>query len=136
MPGQAKGTATIFFIDKADIPADLWNNVSYRHIVVNYRPEKAEPNRTRLTVGSDRVNYPGDCGIPTTDLLADKLLLNSTISTPGDHFITIDIKDFYLMTTMHRYKYKRLKIANLPKDIIQNTPCGKSSPKMDTFIWK
>ena len=102
MPGQAKGTATILFIDKADMPADLWNNVSYRHIVVNYRPEKAEPNRTRLTVGSDRVNYPGDCGIPTTDLLADKLLLNSTISTPGDHFITIDIKDFYLMTTMHR----------------------------------
>ena len=119
MPGQVKGTATILFIDKAGIPADLWKEVTYGLIVVSYRPEKADPNRTRLTVGSDRVDCPGDCGIPTTYLLSDKLLLNSTIFMPGTHFITIDIKDVYLMTPMNRYKYKRLKIANLPKYVIQ-----------------
>ena len=94
MPDRAKVTDTIFFIDKDDILADPWNDVTYRRIVVNYRPEKADPNRTRLTVGGDRVNYPGYFGIPTTDLLADKLLLNSKIYTPGTHFITINIKDF------------------------------------------
>ena len=94
MIGQVKGTFRILFIDKANIPEDLWKYVTYGPIVVSYRPEKADPNRTRLTVGGDRVNYPGYFGIPTTDLLADKLLLNSKISTPGTHFITIDIKDF------------------------------------------
>ena len=86
---------------------------------MRYRTEKANPNRTRLTVGGDRVNYPGDCKTPTTDLLTVNLLLNSKISTPGAHFMTIDIKDFYLMTLLDQYKYMRLKMANLTKDVIQ-----------------
>ena len=94
IPGRFKGTDTTFFIDRADIPEDCWKYVTYGRIFVSYRPEKADPNRTRLTVGGDRVNYPGDCGTPTTDILTFKLLLNSTISTPGDRFMNIDIKDF------------------------------------------
>ena len=43
------------------------------------------------------VNYPGDCGTPTSDLLTVKLLLNSIISTPNAEFMTLDLKDFYLM---------------------------------------
>ena len=74
-------------------------------VVVNYRPEKDDPYRTRLTVGGDRVNYPGDCGTPTVDLLTVKLLLNSVVSTLNAKFMTIDIKDFYLNTPMSRYEY-------------------------------
>ena len=33
--------------------------------------------------------------------------------------MTIDINDFYLMTPMDRYEYMRLKLANLPEDVIQ-----------------
>ena len=33
--------------------------------------------------------------------------------------MTIDIKDFYLMMPMDRYKYMQLKLADLPKDVIQ-----------------
>ena len=83
MPGLADGTNTIFFIPKKDVPVDRWRNVTYGRIVVNYRSEKTDPYRTRLTVGGNRVNYPGDCGTPTVDLLAVKLLLNSVISTPN-----------------------------------------------------
>ena len=32
--------------------------------------------------------------------------------------MSIDIKDFYLNTPMSRYKYMRLKIAELPQDFI------------------
>ena len=60
MPDREKVTDTIFFVDKDDILADPWNYVTYRRIVVNYRPEKADPNRTRLTVRGDRFNYTGD----------------------------------------------------------------------------
>ena len=119
MPGQLKATYTIFFIDKSDIPAYFWKDVTYWHIVVSYRPEKADPNCTRLTVDGNRVNYTGGCGAPTTDLLTVKILLNITISTPGAWLMTIDIKDFYPMTPMGWYEYMQLKQDNLPEDVIQ-----------------
>jgi hypothetical protein len=59
-----------------------------------------ELNRTRLVAGGNRVHYPGNAGTPTTDLLTIKLLVNSTISSAGAKFMTMDIKDFYLNTSM------------------------------------
>ena len=100
MPGQVTGTNTIFFINKKDVPADRWRDVTYGCVVVNFRPEKEDPYRTRLTVGGDRVNYPYDCGTPTVDLATAKYLLNSVISTPLAKFMTINIKDVYLCTPM------------------------------------
>ena len=82
--------------------------------------QKNDPNRTSLTVGGDKVNYPGDCGTPTVDLLTVKLHLEITISTTGARYMTIDIKDFYLMTPMARYEYMRLKLADLPDDVIEH----------------
>jgi len=120
LPGLVDGTNTIFFIPKRDVPLERWRDVTYGRVVVNYRPEKADPYRTRLTVGGDRINYPGDCGTPTVDLLTVKLLLNSVISTAGAKFMTIDIKDFYLNTPMSRYEYMRLKLSDLPDDIVQH----------------
>ena len=98
MKGRVDGTDTIFCIDKKDIPAARWQDVTYGRIVVSFRPEKKDPNRVRLTVGRDRINYPGDVGTPTADMLTVKLLLNSVISTKDARFMTIDIKDFYLNT--------------------------------------
>jgi hypothetical protein len=61
-------------------------------------------------MGGNLVNYPGDCGTPTADLITVKLLLNSIISTPHSMFMTLDLKDFYLMTPMKRYEYFHMKI--------------------------
>jgi hypothetical protein len=60
-----------------------------------------------LVAGGDRVHYPFDAGMPTTDLLTVKLLINSIISPPGAKFFTMDIKHFYLNTPMFRYEYIR-----------------------------
>ena len=119
MEGRVGGTNTIFFIDKKDIPAARWKDVTYGRICVNYRPEKNDPNRVRLTVGGDRINYPEDCGTPTAGMLTVKMLLNSVISTKDAKFMTIDIKDFYLNTPMQRYKYMRLKMEELPEDFVE-----------------
>ena len=117
MPGKAKGTNTIYFIDKSDIPAERWKDVTYGHVIVAYCPEKSDPYRTRLTVGGNLISYPGDCGTLTVDLLTVKLLLNSIISTLGAKFMTIDINDFYLNTPMARYEYMRLKLCDIPEDV-------------------
>jgi len=92
---------------------DLWEDIC------DYRENKAEKHRTRLTVGGDRINYPEDCGTATADLLTVKLLLNSVISTRNAKFMTLDIKNFYLNTPMERYEYLRLKLDQLPADVIE-----------------
>jgi hypothetical protein len=61
---------------------------------------KKDLYRTRITMGRNLINYPDDCGTPTADLLTVKLMFNSVISMPNAKFMTIDIKDFYLMTPM------------------------------------
>jgi hypothetical protein len=70
-------------------------------------------------MGGNLINYPDDCGMPAADLLMIKLMLNSVISTPNAKFMTIDIKDFYLMTPMEWYEYFRMKLELFPPDIIE-----------------
>ena len=112
-------TETIKFITMKDIPADRRRDITYARIVCTERPEKTDPYRTRITMGGDRVNYPGDCGTPTADLLTVKILFNSVISTPHAKFMTIDIKDFYLMTPMDRPEFFRMKLELYPDDVIE-----------------
>ena len=46
-----KGTNTIHFIPRSEIPADRMKDVTYGRLVVEYKPNKAEKNRSRLTAG-------------------------------------------------------------------------------------
>jgi hypothetical protein len=99
MPGQTKGTNTIFFIPRHKVPKERAKDVTYGLITCLVRPKKTEePNRTRIVAGGDRVHYLFDTSTPTANLLTVKLLINSMISTPGARFFTIDIKNFYLCT--------------------------------------
>jgi hypothetical protein len=79
---------------------------------------KKDKYRTRITIGGNLVNYPGDCRTPTTKMLMVKLLLNSVISKPNVKFITLNFKDFYLMMPTKRYNYFRMKLDLFPQDII------------------
>jgi hypothetical protein len=121
MPGRVQGTDTFFFIEKNEVPQDRFKDVTYARICVNVRPEKVdEPNRCRITVGGDRVNYPFEVATPTADLLTVKLLLNSIISTEGARFCSIDIKNFYLCTPLKRYEYVRMNLSDFPEDVIEH----------------
>jgi hypothetical protein len=83
---------------------------------VNYCPEKANPNRTCLTIGGKCITYPEDCGAPTVDMVTVKIHLNSVVPTKGARYCTIDLKDFYLNTLMVRLEFMCMKLAELPKD--------------------
>ena len=50
--------------------------------------------------------------------MTTKCLLNSTISTPGARFITLDIKNFYYNTPIGRYEYMKISLAIIPDEII------------------
>jgi hypothetical protein len=45
-----------------------------------------------------------------------KIHLNSVVSTKGARYCTIDLKDFYLNTSMARPEFMRMKLADLPKE--------------------
>jgi hypothetical protein len=111
-------TETMFFKSKKEVPTDCRKDITYGRIVYTHRSKKTDPYCTRITMGGNLINYPDDCGTPTADLLTVKLLLNSVISTDNARFMTIDIKDFYLMTPMKCYEYFRMKINLFPQDII------------------
>ncbi len=63
--------------------------------------------------------------MPTADLLAIKLLINSVISTAGVNLMSMDIKDFYLNTPIARYEYMRLKFADMPANVIEHSHLNK-----------
>ena len=63
-------------------------------MVVSIRPTKAKVNRVRVMVGGDRLDLPSATTTHCNVLTMTKCLLNSTISTPGARFMTLDIKDF------------------------------------------
>ena len=71
-------------------------------------------------MGGDRINYPDDCGTPTADMTLFKILVNSIISTPNAKCLTADIKDFYLRTPMKRPEYMRLKLTDIPDEVIEH----------------
>ena len=95
------GTNNILFVAKSDIPHV--RKVTYTPMVASIRPKKAEVNRVQVTVGGYRLDLPGATTTHCTSLTTTKCLLNSTISTPGARFMTLDIKDFYFGTALARY---------------------------------
>jgi hypothetical protein len=121
IPERVEGTNTFFFIDQNAIPKDRTNDGTYACICCNVRPEKVnEPNRCRITVGGNRINYPYEVATPTADLLTVKLLLNSVISTEGAKFCSVDSKNFYLCTPLKRFEYVCMHLSDFPEDIIEH----------------
>ena len=110
------GTDTIWFICRSALPKGY--TVTHGRICVNYCHKKKDSNRKRLTVGGDRSHYPLCVSTPTSHVSTSKILFNCVISTPGAIFITMDIKNFYLVTPMKRPEYMCLPINILPQEII------------------
>ena len=111
------GTNTIKFIAKTAVP--YGRTVTYGNMVCDIRPQKKETHRVRLTVGGDKVEYPGDVSTPTSDLTTAKCLINSILSTSKAKGLCIDVKDFYLNTDMDRCEYMRIKVEIIPQEIME-----------------
>ena len=114
-----KPTNTCFFIDKKEVPPDRFKDVTYCKFVCSIWDQKKETNRTRAVLGGNLVHFPGDVGTPTADMMLFKILLNSVVSTPNAKFMTIDISNFYLNTPMTRYEYVKMRLSDIPHEVIQ-----------------
>jgi hypothetical protein len=90
---------------------------TYGSFVVDIKDHKEEKERTRLTVGGDQIEYPGDKSTLTAGLTSSKILINSVISTLGAKFLVID--NFYLNTPPGRFEYMVINLASLPQETIK-----------------
>jgi hypothetical protein len=87
------GTNTAFFIDLTSIPKD--RKIAYGKLVCDFKPNKTEKHRVRLTVGGDRLDYSGDTATSTADITTFKNLFNSTLSTTEAKMMMMYIKNYY-----------------------------------------
>ena len=98
----------------------------------NVRPEKDEVNSTRFVVGGNRINYSGDVGTPTADMLLAKILFNGVFSTKNARFMMGDIKNFYLNTPLKRKGCIKLKLADIPQEVTTEYKLKDISTKDDS----
>ena len=56
---------------------------------------------------------------PTANLLLIKIFLNSVISTKGAKFANADLANFYLMTPLKRPEYAKIKMSDIPEEVIK-----------------
>ena len=116
---NTKGTNTVTFMDTRDITTIPKNRIiTYTRIVVDYRLHKEDPNRVCITAGGDLKTYPHELTTRTADLTKTKVLWNSTISTPDDRYMCIDIKNMYLATPMDRFEYRKKEVNLIPTKYI------------------
>eukprot|EP00956_Cyclotella_meneghiniana_P021059 scaffold37874_cov42-Cyclotella_meneghiniana.AAC.3 len=116
-----KGTNSIFVMSHeeiANIPKG--RTVTYGRVVIDYRPQKADPNRVCITAGGNLIkDYPGELTTRTADLTTSKIMWNSVLSTEGAKFMGIDIKSFYLTAPLDRYEYKKMPLDLFPEHTIK-----------------
>ena len=115
-----KGTNAIFVMTPDEIlriPKD--RVVTYGRIVVDYRPQKKDPNRVHITTGGNLIQYPGELTTRTADLTTSKILWNSVLNTPGAKFMGIDIKSFYLLAPLERYEYMKMPLSIFPQHVCE-----------------
>jgi hypothetical protein len=102
-----QGTNTFFFVELTNIPKD--RKITYGKLVCDYKPNKAEKEWVRLTVGGNILDYTGDVETSTEDITTFKFLINSTLSTEDVEMMMMDIKKYYLGTP-----YPYMSTCDLP----------------------
>eukprot|EP01035_Chromulina_nebulosa_P069550 gene69550-biopygen40254 len=82
-----------------------------------YDDDMQKVYRIRGTAGGDRINYDGPTKANTAAMSTVKILLQSVVSDDAK-FMTLDIKDFYLMTSLPRPEYIRVPLKFLSHKIL------------------
>jgi hypothetical protein len=101
-----KGTNSVFVMTHEEIDVAMTASHKWTHkcTVLNYQPQKDDPNWIRIAVGGNLITYRGNTYTCTADLTTSKLLWNSILSTNGAQYMCIDIKNFYLLVALDYYK--------------------------------
>ena len=88
-------------------------------MVADFRPQKTDPHRIRITIGGSKISVDYDIGTPTADLSTAKILINITISTRGAWWEGFDLMNMYLNTNLKDYENLRVHTLQIPEEFIK-----------------
>ena len=114
--GDIEGLQVITFIARHQMPGD--KKATYARYVVDYRPEKSEPWRLRITCGGDKLEYVGDTTTHSASMETIKCQLNNIISRKGSKCACGDISNMYLESLLKEAEYVRFRIELIPTAIV------------------
>ncbi len=72
---------------------------------MDYRPQKLDPNRVRITVRGNLIAYLHEVTRQTVDFVAAKILWSNGVSTLHAKYLCADVTSFCLNTPMERFEY-------------------------------
>ena len=116
-PNDIEGIGVLDWIKRSEVP--MGKKVTYPRYTVAVRPEKDEPDRTRITCGGNLLDYFGDVTTHTASMETVKMHWNSVLSTPGAKYCTGDISNMYLMSLLPEAEYVRFQYELIPPRIIE-----------------
>jgi hypothetical protein len=138
-----KGTNTMFVMTHGEIKqaGAAGKFFIYMNPVVDYRPQKEDPYRIRITAGDNLINYESNVSVRTADLDTAKIYWDSVISTPLARYICLDIKNFYLTAASENFEYNQMPLSLFPAWIIEQYNMEKHALngyihlKMQQAVW-
>ena len=107
---------TLFAIHRRKVPTN--KTATHIHMVADFRPQKPDPHRIRITVEGSKILVDYDIGTPTADLSTAKILINSTLSTRGARWAGFDLMNMYLKTNLKDYENLRVHTSQIPEEFI------------------
>ena len=111
---------SLFVMSPDDIKnTPKYQTVIYARMVVDYRPQKDDPNQVQMTARGNLIRYPGELTNLAADLTTSTIMCNSLLSTDGGKYMCIDINIFYLGTPFDQFEYMRIPLSMFPDHVIQ-----------------
>jgi hypothetical protein len=112
-----KGTNAMFVMTHDEIMHALAAKkiFIYANPVVDYRPQKDDPHRIRITAGGNLINYKSNASVRTADIDAAKIHWNSVVSTPNAKYMCLDINFFYLTASHEYFEYMKIPLLLFPE---------------------
>ena len=71
-----------------------------------------------MTIGGNRIKYPGDVGTKTVSFDLFKLVINIVLSRKRSKYVTFDTRNVYLQTPLDRPEYVCINISDIPQEFI------------------
>jgi hypothetical protein len=98
---------------------------TFANPVVDYRPQKEDPNQIRITAMGNLVTYEGKLSVRTADINTAKIHWNSVISNKKAKYMCLDIKNFYLTAALEYFEHIKIPFVLFPSWIVEQYDLAK-----------
>jgi hypothetical protein len=93
---------------------------TFANPVVDYRPQKDDPNRIRITAMGNLITYNFKLSVRTADINTAKLHWNSVVSMPNAKYMCLHIKFFYFIAALEYFEYMKMPLSLFSKWIVKH----------------